>query len=61
MNGFLGYFKAGYIIFYASQRFDTTLLIVLYWLGSYYVFSAQGWVTKKIAQIIVSLQSQLEA
>ena len=50
MNGFLGDFKAGYIIFYASQRFDTTLLIVLYWLGSYYVFSAQGWVTKKIAK-----------
>ena len=36
MNGFLGGLKAGYIIFYASQRFDTTLLIALYWLGSYY-------------------------
>ena len=36
MNGFLDSLKVGYIIFYASQRFDGRLLIALYWLCSYY-------------------------
>ena len=30
VNDFLGSFKVGYIIFYASQRFDDILVIVLY-------------------------------
>ena len=36
MNHFLGSLKVGYIIIFASQRFDGILIIVLYWLGSYY-------------------------
>ena len=36
MNDFLGSLKVGYIIFFASQRFDDILVIVLYWLGSCY-------------------------
>ena len=36
MNDFLDSLKVGYIIFYASQRFDGILLVALYWLVSYY-------------------------
>ena len=36
VDDFLGSLKVGYIIFYASQRFDGILVIVLYWLDGYY-------------------------
>ena len=36
MNDFLGSLKVGYIIYFASQRFDGVLPIALYWLSSYY-------------------------
>ena len=36
VNDFLGGLKVGYIIFFASQRFNGILLIALYWSGSYY-------------------------
>ena len=35
VNDFMGSRMVGYIIFYASQRFDGTLLIAINWLGSY--------------------------
>ena len=36
VNDFLGSLKVRYIIVFASQRFDGTLQMALYWLGSYY-------------------------
>jgi len=49
------------ISFFALLRLGSILLIALYWLGNYFIYSAQGWVAKIFTQINISLQAQPEA
>jgi len=49
------------ISFFALLRLDSLLVIALYWLGNYFIDSAQGWVAKIFTQINISLQAQTEA
>ena len=49
------------IPFFVLKGLVSTLLIALYWLDKYHYYSGQGWVTKIITQINLSLQFQPEA
>ena len=39
------------IPFFASEVLGSIILIALRWFGSYFFYSAQGWVAKEIVQI----------
>jgi len=57
----VAYFNSSILLGNYFTRLGSILLIALYWLGNCYIYRAQGWVTKIITQINISLQSQPEA